>query len=196
MCSDGGPGSIYFDCDLGEDCTDCGPRYLFAPPAAPLQALEAVASALRDRAASRTNQMVVSVAVVLSTIALLACLVFCVFVCFVRSRERMGEPIWKSLSKMDAEPAATRHENVPMAPSHVEMMAQSSPEITISSTEIIISSTGGGDNGLGGDGDGDSDGGGNGDGGTGTGGGSSAGGGGGVGGGSVGGGRLDEGGPS
>ena len=26
MCSDGGPGTVYYDCDLGTDCADCGPR--------------------------------------------------------------------------------------------------------------------------------------------------------------------------
>ena len=26
ICADGGPHTVYFDCDLGTDCTDCGPR--------------------------------------------------------------------------------------------------------------------------------------------------------------------------
>ena len=26
ICDDGGTGSVYDDCDLGTDCTDCGPR--------------------------------------------------------------------------------------------------------------------------------------------------------------------------
>jgi hypothetical protein len=34
-CDDGGPGAEYIDCDLGTDCTDCGPRCEPPPPPPP-----------------------------------------------------------------------------------------------------------------------------------------------------------------
>ena len=37
MCSDGGPGAEYAQCLLGDDCNDCGPRYVPAPPPPPPQ---------------------------------------------------------------------------------------------------------------------------------------------------------------
>ena len=86
LCEDGGPGSVWQDCPLGTDCTDCGVReYTSSPPAPP-----------SSPAAPPVDDSAFPWAV--AAIILFACAVcgaLCAFAWLVRDRELKGESIFR-----------------------------------------------------------------------------------------------------
>jgi hypothetical protein len=89
VCNDGGPGTAYFDCDPGTDCTDCG--------AYPRTSLEATASgATRPSPSDQAVQLLTVGVIGVGFIAAIACCTLCAFVWFIRSRELEGDPVFKA----------------------------------------------------------------------------------------------------
>ena len=96
LCEDGGSDTVYYDCNLGTDCTDCGVRN--ADGTTTLEAISPPLPPSVPHWLSSTNVAESSVAViVLGIVAVLACIALCTFALFVRTRERKGDPIFRPI---------------------------------------------------------------------------------------------------
>ena len=91
VCEDGGLGSVWPDCELGTDCSDCGERS-YTPPAPPLVAWTGPPAA---PPAVKAYGLPLVAFVGISLFACFACGALCVFAWHVRDGELKGESVFK-----------------------------------------------------------------------------------------------------